>query len=151
MALGSHMLFCVSADKSLNFRVKHFTPIPNEANDSEKTVMNSSMEQQRFAALCQPYYTGSKAAECKTFHFERNEGLTCCRALHSLLSTHSSHLMVHRVVMKLWFVIFLQCCKTCRRILTAPRSVALGLDFVAEKKELRIPKGTKNWLDFLKK
>ena len=150
------MLFCVSADKSLNFRVKHFTPIPNEANDSEKTVMNSSMEQQRFAALCQPYYTGSKAAECKTFHFERRswEMKDWLAAEHFILCsphTHSSHLMVHRVVMKLWFVIFLQCCKTCRRILTAPRSVALGLDFVAEKKELRIPKGTKNWLDFLKK
>ena len=38
----------------------------------------------------------------------------------AMLAAPHSHLMVHRVVMKLWFVIFLQlhCCKTCR-ILTA--------------------------------
>ena len=39
--VGIPPVFCVSADKSLNFRLKHFTPIP-KANDSEKTVMNSS-------------------------------------------------------------------------------------------------------------
>ena len=155
--VGIPPVFCVSADKSLNFRLKHFTPIP-KANDSEKTVMNSSSSVlPHYAKRDYDYhYFSSKQQNAKLFTLScemkdrlllQQHHFILCYAGWCSTAPHS-HLMVHRVVMKLWFVIFLQlhCCKTCR-ILTAQRSVALGLEFVAWS--LWIRKGTKNWLDWL--
>ena len=127
--VGIPPVFCVSADKSLNFRLKHFTPIP-KANDSEKTVMNSSSSVlPHYAKRDYDYhYFSSKQQNAKLFTLScemkdrlllQQHHFILCYAGWCSTAPHS-HLMVHRVVMKLWFVIFLQlhCCKTCR-ILTA--------------------------------
>lgn len=66
--VGIPPVFCVSADKSLNFRLKHFTPIP-KANDSEKTVMNSSSSVLPHYAKRERdyYYFSSKQQNAKLF------------------------------------------------------------------------------------
>ena len=158
MASGSHQFFVCQL-------INRWISDWNISLQSPKPTTLKKQWWTRAAAFCRImprererdyYYFSSKQQNAKLFTLScemkdrlllQQHHFILCYAGWCSTAPHS-HLMVHRVVMKLWFVIFLQlhCCKTCR-ILTAQRSVALGHEFVALS--LWIGKGTKSWLDWL--